>query len=291
MIDRYAKELERAIANWYYGGDDALPEAMFHAIAWGMKHEMEILSPVSVTEDMPFLPVYTSQAEAEKGVDGGTVQRKFRELADTVLSSEQCLGIAVNQWDKKLILSRRILKALLSLEPKAHIMFIRGSVVNIHAGAIVNAANESLLGGGGVDGAIHRAAGPELLEECRKLNGCRTGQAKLTAAYNIKNADYIIHTVGPVYSGDQKDVELLGSCYRNSLDLALEKGCRSIAFPCISTGVYGYPVKKAAKVALLAVSMWMDANPDAEIEVYFCCFRDEEMDAYRELTAAGKRKA
>ena len=163
------------------------------------------------------------------------------------------------------------------------INIIQGSVVDMHVDAIVNAANSSLLGGGGVDGAIHRAAGPGLLEECRKLHGCKCGEAKITGAYNIKNAKYIIHTVGPIYSGIDQDAELLSACYKNSLDLALANGCTSIAFPGISTGVYGYPIAEAAKVSLDTVKRWFDEHPDVTMDVYFCCFRDRESEAYMNL--------
>ncbi len=125
------------------------------------------------------------------------------------------------------------------------------------------------------------AAGSELLRECKALNGCETGQAKITKAYNIRNAFYIIHTVGPVYRGVAEDAYLLAACYRNSLDLALAYRCRSIAFPCISTGAYGYPIEKAAKVSLLAAAQWLDAHPDAVMKIYFCCFNDREMMAYQ----------
>lgn len=174
-------------------------------------------------------------------------------------------------------------KAAQQAKPLSVISVVKGSVVDMHAGAIVNAANTSLLGGGGVDGAIHRAAGHELLEECRSLNGCKTGGAKITKAYNITNADRIIHTVGPVYRGKPENAEALASCYRNSLDLALKNGITSIAFPGISTGIYGYPRDEAARIALDTVNTWFNENSDIVMNVYFCCFRDEELSVYREL--------
>ena len=172
---------------------------------------------------------------------------------------------------------------ILNMKPKSHIELVRGSVVDLHVGAIVNAANSSLLGGGGVDGAIHSAAGPELLEECRTLHGCKTGEAKITGAYQITHADYIIHAVGPVYSGQKQDADLLAACYLNSLDLALSNGCSSIAFPGISTGVYGYPLEEAAEISLRTVSLWLSKHKDVTMNVYFCCFRDAELQAYRKI--------
>lgn len=158
---------------------------------------------------------------------------------------------------------------------------LKDDITKIEVQAIVNAANESLLGGGGVDGAIHRAAGPQLLEECRTLHGCPTGEAKLTRGYNLP-ADYVIHTVGPVWRGGEgREAELLASCYYKSLMVAVENGIRTIAFPSISTGVYGYPVDRAAKVAVHTVNRFLSDNPGMIDVVYWVLFDDRTFNVYQ----------
>jgi O-acetyl-ADP-ribose deacetylase (regulator of RNase III) len=157
------------------------------------------------------------------------------------------------------------------------LLLVRGDITQQDVDAIVNAANSSLLGGGGVDGAIHRAAGPELLEHCRRLHGCATGDAKATPGFRLP-ARWVIHTVGPVWrGGDSGEAELLASCYRASLARADELGARTLAFPAISTGIYGYPVAQAAKVAVDTLR----TTPTSVTDVRLMCFNDQSFDAYR----------
>lgn len=304
----YMKELGRALENWYFAKDSGSITPVFNVLKEGLKNDMQFIIPVHTPESAEeisvpvkdlkfkelestnpklrgkyFIPLFTSPEEVDKGEETVVVNCTFREMLTVLEHRPECLGFVVNPWDKKLVLNRETLDVLQKHESKSSISFISGSVLYVYADAIVNAANESLLGGGGIDGAIHKAAGPMLLEACRQLGGCPTGGAKATGAYEIKNADYIIHAVGPKYSGDEKDANLLAACYMNSLELAWKNHCMSVAFPGISTGVYGYPLEEAAKISLAAVVRWFEMHPDVVLNVYFCCFRQEELDAYKQL--------
>ncbi len=161
------------------------------------------------------------------------------------------------------------------------IELFKGDITKITCDCIVNSANRTLLGGSGVDGAIHKAAGPELLNECRKLGGCATGEAKITGGYNLA-AKYVIHTVGPVYSEKISDGLQLMSCYINSLELAKFHDIHSIAFPSISTGIFKYPIEEAARIAIKAVHEWMQ-NSNYNIKVIFCCYDDITFNIYSNL--------
>ncbi|WP_281164691.1 O-acetyl-ADP-ribose deacetylase [Liquorilactobacillus sicerae] len=171
---------------------------------------------------------------------------------------------------------------------QSEIFLQRGDITKLSCDAIVNAANSSLLGGGGVDGAIHQAAGPQLLAACRKLHGCQTGEAKITPGFKLP-ARYVIHTVGPIYQAALKPAQLLAACYSNSLDLAYQYQLKKVAFPAISTGVYGYPLKLAVPIAVDTVRNWLRQPVVNEYKIIFCCYDQRTWQAYqnyfKQLTA------
>ncbi|MCR5012097.1 MAG: macro domain-containing protein [Lachnospiraceae bacterium] len=312
--EKLTKEFERVVFNWYLEGDEASLDPVFNSLREGLANEMEVLVPFAVPDDRELkqaeedvyilepgtnvnfmhidegdrfvVPVFTSVAEMRKGETIAVTPIQLAVLLDIFQDREDCNGIVINPWGKNFLLSKKIQGMLEEHMPQSRIQVLQNGVLNAHVSAIVNAANTSLLGGGGVDGAIHRAAGKALLEECKTLGGCETGDAKITGAYEIKNADYIIHTVGPVYSGKDEDAKQLASCYFKSLDLALANGCKSIAFPGISTGVYGYPLDEAAVVSLEAIAAWLSSHPDVVMNIYLCCFKKDEYEAYMRAMSA-----
>lgn len=237
-----------------------------------------------------WLAAMTSETERDKGEYRGAITFFNYYLGDFLKYCGEIAekGVIINPWGEPFMLSKEAINMIFEVnKPKNQILFDVGDITKLKVDAIVNAANRSLLGGGGVDGAIHRAAGPGLLEECRKLNGCETGEAKITRGYNLK-ARYVIHTVGPVYkNGDKNCSKLLENCYYNSLELAKEYDIHTIAFPAISTGVYGYPKREAAAVALSTVSKWLSENRDYGMAVVMSCYDDETRRVYQSVIDAG----
>lgn len=231
-------------------------------------------------------PAFTNQDEAMAGEGTSTITEDLEAFMEKALLNPNIEGILFNPWNESFYLPKENIRAIFHANLPArreNIFSIQTmDITQSETTCIVNAANESLLGGGGVDGAIHRAAGKELLEECKTLHGCETGEAKITKGYNLK-ADYIIHTVGPIYSGSPQDAKLLRNCYWNSLELAKKNDIHSIAFPAISTGVYGYPLEDATEIALKTVSDWLKINPHYGMAILFACYNDKTTDIYHSI--------
>ena len=309
------RTLERAIQTWQLLGDRADPGIVLAHAAQAIQWNQPVLVPVCPPEEMleqlnadtvkvgdtlensgsmSFrvnmlngeapdacqFPVFTSREAMDNGPAASSMELPLQTVVKMVLDGDNCEGIILNPFGPALFLPKQMLEPLSYVRPSSRIYLMEADITKVGADAIVNAANRSLLGGGGVDGAIHRAAGPELLAECRGLHGCSTGEAKVTGAYRL-NADCIVHTVGPIYSGSREGAKQLEQCYENSLNAAWERGCQTVAFPSISTGAYGYPIDKAAKIALRTVRNWLWVHPDSFMEVYFCCFSKADLMEYQ----------
>ena len=237
---------------------------------------------ISLQDGTYAAPVFTGAEEMAKGQGVDSITVPFSTLADMAVGWENCSGVVINPWGNSFMMRKELLEALRDYTPRSQFTVAKGDITRFHGDAIVNAARHNLLGGGGVDGAIHRAAGPELLEECRTLNGCATGEAKMTKGYSLP-VEHVIHTVGPKYRADRDQTMELASCYLNSLDLAMREDLHSVAFPCISAGSYGFPKDRAAEIALKAVCFWFDRHRDYVMNVYICCHGDEDLAAYHRL--------
>ena len=249
--------------------------------------EIELSFSIVETEDGEnWVVAFTGEEQlSEQEADEDFYLIPIADLMLNAMGLDEVEGIVLNPWTKPFPIPKDMIEFVMERfaedQEEGNIELTLGDITELHVDAIVNAANNTLLGGGGVDGAIHRAAGPELLEECRTLRGCRTGEAKITYGYALP-AEYVIHTVGPIYSGKYKDKKLLQDCYWNSLNLARDHGIHTIAFPSISTGVYGYPVEKAVRVAVPAVLSWLGENEDYDLKVTFCCFDKRTFRVYKE---------
>lgn len=319
------KNIERAIDAMYAAGDDFGDEhiiAVLETIRMAINNGDQIVIPIEmpqeaidtinvptvqggdnieVADDMHFkirtlklkneelvYVAFTSQEDAMRGEGTSTITEGLEVYLEKALMNPAIEGIMFNPWEKSFFLSKPNIKAIFNVnlptEPENIMTFQTMDITKAEVDCIVNAANESLLGGGGVDGAIHRAAGPKLLEECRTLNGCKIGEAKITRGYNLK-ASHVIHTVGPRYSGKEKDAELLRNCYWNSLELARANDLHSIAFPAISTGVFGYPLEAATEIALKTVSDWLKINPYYGMAILFVGFSEQTTEMYKSIWA------
>ena len=240
------------------------------------------LRRLQTNDGRKWLVAFTSRAEYEKGKSSSTMGENLKRMLKGCKEMQED-GIILNPWGKFFLLTKDLIRAILTVDkPKNHINFIVGDIAKLDVEVIVTAMNRYMLGGSVDDGAILRAAGPELLDERLKLKGCKVGEAKITGGYKLK-AEYVIHTVGPQYKViDPRCQELLAACYTNSLELAKQYDLHTIAFPAISTGPYGFPKREAATIAMRTISAWLSANPDYGMAVVMSCY-DEGMRQYYQM--------
>lgn len=304
--DRYRKELKKALYDRHICSrtKDLIP--VFNILRTGIDSGLKMFVPEHGSGDevsppgpsadslrrisgkksgRSYIPVFTSEDEAGGFTDYVTKEYKLEDIIDICDScGDECSGIVIDPGSESLVLGRERLAKLKEYKARSHVVFVHCShVMDMHVSAMVNPTNNSLMGGGKIDSTILDAAGPDILEACKALKGCRTGHSKVTPAYDITHADYIIHTVGPVFCGVTEDEPMLRSSYRTCLDAAYAYGCMSIAFPCISVGLYGYPVREAAIIALDVISKWFRDHPGAVMNVYLCCSDDEQYDTYSDI--------
>lgn len=285
---------------------------LLHAISVMLQEGANVLIPIAQGENVPegqillqtqttdsgleYVTAFSSKEAYEQGTPCPTLERPLINYFEAILQMPGIAGIIFNPTsDAPFNVQSKMIKELLSdakkNAQKNAVSVWRGDITTLDCDAIVNAANKTLLGGGGVDGAIHRAAGNELVHECAALHGCATGEAKITFGYNLA-ASYVIHTVGPIYNenGDLPAQRLeLANCYQNSLDLACRYHLHSIAFPAISTGAYGYPIEEAARIALLTCTQWLNAHPDYGMNIILTCFNSATLKAYQSIIDAAQR--
>lgn len=226
---------------------------------------------------------FTSREELDKGEGTKYTSMPIPSFFELAMQDADTVGVVLNPWGVSVLLDQRIMQMVLQppkmQQPVGKLYVDLGDITKLETDAIVNAANTSLVAGGGVCGAIFSAAGPGLQSACAKLGGCEVGKAKITDGFDLP-AKYIIHTPGPVYSRTMQDAAQLSSCYTSSLDLAKEYGLSSIAFPAISTGIYGYPLEEAIPVAMLAVTRWVAEHPDYPMEIHLVCYDEETYEMY-----------
>ena len=284
---------------------------LMHAISVMLQEGVNVLIPIAKGENIPegqillqtqttdsgleYVTAFSSKEAYELGEPCPTLERPLVNYFEAILQMQGIAGIIFNPssnapFNVQTKMIQELLKDAKKNAQKNAVSIWHGDITTLDCDAIVNAANSSLLGGGGVDGAIHRAAGIQLLHECADLHGCATGEAKITFACNLP-ASYVIHTVGPIYdeAGDIAAQRLeLANCYQNSLDLARKHHLHSIAFPAISTGAYGYPIDEAARIALLTCTQWLNANPNYGMNIILTCFNSAVLKTYQSIIDAAK---